>query len=202
MFESLKNALLNVKSSSWQWLLPILYIIVFNLRPVLLIPTFIMNLVAYALFGPIQGFFLVLFAEQTSAITLYYGVKHLSGDSLKSNFEKLTKKLRLDSNSSSSKQFYLVTVLRFASLPFDFVTASCALSGIKIIPFLLATFLVSIPWVALFFLVISSVSSGSVLETVLNVAIFVTFITISGIIAKRTKLIKQKDDLIENNTTI
>lgn len=195
MIESLKSTLLTVKSSSWAWFLPLIYIVIFSIRPILLIPTFVMNLVAFAIFGPIQGFFWVLIAEQISAATLYYGIKYLSGESIKANFTKVIQKSRLNVDQSAQKQFYLVAVLRLASLPFDFVTASCALSGIRIIPFLLATFVVSIPWVALFFLVISSVSTGSVTETIINTFVFVAFIAASGFLAKKSKLILPKKSL-------
>jgi uncharacterized membrane protein YdjX (TVP38/TMEM64 family) len=193
MIDSLKNTLLAVKSSSWVWFLPWLYIIIFTARPILLIPTFVMNLVAFAIFGPVQGFFWVLLAEQISALTLFLGLKHLSGESLKNNFEKMIKKSRLNVDQSGHKQFYLVAVLRLASLPFDFVTASCALSGIRLIPFLLATFLVSVPWLVLFFLVISSVTTGSITETILNSLIFIGFIAASGYLAKKSGLVLPKE---------
>ena len=199
MIESLKNGLLAIKSSSWVWFLPWIYIIIFAARPILLIPTFVMNLVAFAIFGPIQGFFWVLLAEQISALTLFLGVKYLSGASLKNNFEKMIQKSRINLDQSGNKQFYLVAVLRLASLPFDFVTASCALSGIRLIPFLLATFIVSIPWLVLFFLVISSVASGSVMETILNSLIFVGFIVASGYLAKKSGLISPKESKNQSN---
>ena len=193
MVQSLELGLKSIKSSGWSWSLPIVFTLIFTARPILLIPTFVMNIVAFAVFGLIEGFFIVLLAEQISALTFFVGVKHLAGEGLKSSFEKLTKKMRLNVDSKSSKQFNLVAVLRLASLPFDFVTASCALSGVRLVPFLLATFIVSIPWVLLFFLVISSVSTGSILETILNSVIFFGFILISGVVAKRSGLILPKD---------
>ena len=195
IIESLKNTLLVIKSSSWAGFLPLIYIIIFSARPLLLIPTFVMNLVAFAIFGPFLGFFWVLLAEQISALTLYYGIKHLSGESMKASFTKMIQKSRLNLDQSAHKQFYLVAVLRLASLPFDFVTASCALSGIRVVPFLLATFAISIPWVALFFLVISSVSTGSVAATIINTLIFICFIVASGYLAKKSKLILPKESL-------
>jgi uncharacterized membrane protein YdjX (TVP38/TMEM64 family) len=193
MIQNLQQTLELIKGSSFHWFLPAIFILIFTARPLLLIPTFVMNLVGFAIFGPFEGFIWVLIAEQVSAFTFYFSVKYFAGDGLKHHFDKLTKKIRLNVDSKTSKQFYLVAVLRLASLPFDFVTASCALSGIRLFPFLLATFVVSVPWLFLFFLVISSVSTGSVLETVLNSAIFFGFIILSGIVAKRSKLIAPRD---------
>jgi len=193
MVQSLELGLKSIRASTWSWSLPVVFILIFTARPILLIPTFVMNIVAFAVFGPFEGFFIVLLAEQISAFTFFLGIKHLAGEGLKSSFEKLTKKMRLNVDQKSSKQFNLVAVLRLASLPFDFVTASCALSGVRIVPFLLATFVVSIPWVLLFFLVISSVSTGSILETILNSVIFFGFILISGLVAKKSGLILPRD---------
>jgi uncharacterized membrane protein YdjX (TVP38/TMEM64 family) len=68
-----------------------------------------MNLVAYAVFGPFEGFFIVLIAEQISALTFFLGIKHLAGEGLKSSFEKLTKKMRLTNLSKIKNR--LLTIL-------------------------------------------------------------------------------------------
>ncbi|GAB4148129.1 MAG: hypothetical protein OHK0017_10630 [Patescibacteria group bacterium] len=200
IIELLESRLAAIKASGWNFLLPFIFIFIFCLRPVLLIPTFVMNFVAYAIFGPIEGFFVVMAAEQISALTLYLAIKNLAGTGFKNGILKMAKKMRLNVHDQSHKQFYFVTVLRLASLPFDFVTSLCALSQIRLKPFLLATLLVSMPWVALFFLITSSVQKGSWLETAISIATFSGFIILSGVVARRTGIFDIESD--QNNASI
>jgi uncharacterized membrane protein YdjX (TVP38/TMEM64 family) len=188
----LESYLKNIRQSGWGWTVPLVFIFVFTVRPILLIPSLVMNIVAYAIFGAVEGFFWVLIAEQTSALSFYIFVRYLAGASFKNGILSLAKKMRIDTHSHPRKQFYLVCVLRLASLPFDFVTAFCALSHIRIQPFLAGTAVVSVPWIALFFILASKVQQGSWFESSIGFIVFAGFIFIGGVLARKSGLILSK----------
>ena len=175
------------------WLLPIFFIILFVLRPLLLIPTIVMNLVAYSSFGAWQGFWILLLSEQLSALSFLLTVRYLVGAKAKAKLRNWVSRIRLDLSDEPRKQYYLVLVLRLATLPFDFVTALCALSPIRIIPFQLATISVSIPWIGLFFMMTASIQRGSLSEAILNIFIMILFLLSSSVVARYSKIIKPKD---------
>ena len=168
-----------VQGSKWNILLPVAFIFIFIIRPLFLIPTWVMNVVAYVFFGVWWGFVLVILAEQISATLFFFFVKYLGEDIFKEKILRLAHKLRLDIDSSMKKEFYTVLVLRFASLPFDFVTAFCALIGIPYLQFIAATFIVSLPWVGLFFLTFYSFSSESLTSGILHGSIFLIFVILA-----------------------
>jgi uncharacterized membrane protein YdjX (TVP38/TMEM64 family) len=187
----LKNYFNQIQNSQWKALLPIAFVLVFIIRPLFLIPTWVMNVVAYVFFGFWWGYFWVIFAEQISASLFYFFVKYIGEDMFKDKILRVAHKLRLDLDSSQKKEFYTVLALRFASLPFDFVTAFCALIGIPYLQFILATLLVSLPWVGLFFLTFESLSSASLISSILHAGIFVLFIIISYIVARKSGIIRK-----------
>jgi uncharacterized membrane protein YdjX (TVP38/TMEM64 family) len=180
-----------VRNSRWSILLPIAFIFVFAIRPLFLIPTWIMNVVAYVFFGAFWGFLLVITAEQISATIFFLFVKYLAQDIFKEKILKIARKCRLDVDSSMKKEFYTVLVLRFASLPFDFVTAFCAMIGVPYLQFITATLLVSLPWVSLFFLTFYSFNSGSLTSGFLHGSIFLLFVIISFIVARKSGIIRK-----------
>lgn len=189
----LENFLKILRGNSYGYVLPLVFVVLFVARPLLLIPTIVMNIVAYTVFGPIEGLFLVLLAEQLSAGGLFLAVRYLAGDKVKDQILQVSKRMRLDINHEFKRQFAAVAVLRLASLPFDLVSSVCGASHIKLRPFLLASFLVSIPWVSIFFLSYGSLQSGSWVELAFNLAIFGLFIGAGWIIARRSKIIAPKE---------
>ncbi len=188
----LEKLLLQLHQSNWRYFLPISFVLVFILRPLFLLPTWIMNVVAYILFGPWWGYFWVILAEQLSAGIFYFVVKYLAGDIFKQKILKLAHKVGIDVDSSLEKEFSAVLVLRLASLPFDFVTAFSALIGIPFKQFILATFLVSLPWVGLFFLTFESFSKRSIESGLMHTVIFLLFGLCSYIVARRSGIIRGK----------
>jgi uncharacterized membrane protein YdjX (TVP38/TMEM64 family) len=198
----LQSYFVQIQTSQWKPLLPLAFVLIFIIRPLFLIPTWIMNVVAYVFFGFWWGFFWVILAEQISASLFYFFVKYIGEDMFKVKILRVAHKLRLDIDSSLEKEFYTVLALRFASLPFDFVTAFCALIGIPYLQFILGTLVVSLPWVGLFFLTFNSFSSRSLASGILHGCIFVFFIVISYLVARKSGIIRKSGVLTHNHSSL
>lgn len=230
LVEILKTYFIQFSQNGMVLWMPIIFILVFTLRPLFLIPTWVMNILAYFLFGPFLGYFWVVVSEIISATVLFLVIKYLVGENLKHSILKTAKKFGIDLSckenkiiaysrsfenkilsktgtthlrkqldyiksrlsakfTSVNKDFYTTLVLRLASLPFDFVTGLCAISGISLKKFAAGTFLVSLVWVGLFFLTFDSLVSGLYLNSLVNMVIFSVFIIISITLAKKSGLI-------------
>jgi uncharacterized membrane protein YdjX (TVP38/TMEM64 family) len=172
--------------------LPIFFIILFMARPLLLIPAIVMSILAYTLFGPVEGFFILLISEMLSATSLFLFVKYLAGDEYKHKLKEVTKKFNLKSLESEREQFYVVTILRLASLSFDLVTSMCALAGMKLFPFIAGTTLVSVPWIILFFWTYGTIQTGSIQASLIHGSIFLVFIGLSILVAKKSKIFQKQ----------
>ncbi len=201
--ELLRTFLTNIKSLPLSNLiLPLVFTSMFVGRPLLLIPTWVMNVAAYFVFGPLEGFIVVVLAEQLSSVALFLFVRYLAGEILKKKILTAAKKIRLDINSNEDKEFFTVLVLRMATLPFDFVTSLCALSGIKLRPFALGTFCVSVVWVALFFLTFRSFAKGSIQNAAFEIGIFLLLTGVGYLIAKKHNVIMSVKDLDQTKDKI
>lgn len=187
----LEDKLQTINSSKFGPILPLIFVILFILRPLLLIPTWVMNVVAYTLFGPWWGYFWVILAEQLSAGIFYQIILFLSGDDFKQKILKQVHKFGIDIDSTLEKEFWAVVILRLASFPFDFVTAFCAIIRIPFKQFMLATFLISIPWAGFFFLTFDSFRRHSIQSGIIHSLVFLMFISISFFLAKRSGIIRK-----------
>ncbi len=187
----LNHYLMRIQSGRFSWALPLVFVLVFNLRPIFLIPTWIMNVVGYVLFGAWQGYFWVIVSETISATTFYFVIKYLAGDAFKNSIIKTADKFGIDLESTKKKELVTVLSLRLASLPFDFTTAFFALSGIKCREVVIGTFIVSIPWAGFFFLTFDSLHKGDLGAGLVEVAAFAVFISSSVYLARKNGVIKK-----------
>lgn len=187
----LEDKLQAINHTKFGPIVPIIFVILFVIRPLLLIPTWILNVLAYTLFGPWWGYFWVILAEQFSAGIFYNLILFLSKDGFKQKILKQVHKVGIDIDSTLEKEFWAVVILRLASLPFDFVTAFCAIIRIPFKQFMLATFLISIPWAGFFFLTFDNFRRHSIQSGIIHSLVFLMFISISFFLAKRSGIIKK-----------
>ncbi len=128
---------------------PILYILIYAIRPVILFPGTFMTFMSGALFGFVGGMIYTLVGATFSALFAYFlggvfGKKLLSGDqawiigSLKSKVDK--------------EPFVSVLMTRLLFFPYDITNYACGFLKVKIKSFTLATFLGIIPGSAVFIL--------------------------------------------------
>jgi len=133
------QSLLNFFSNSlWG---PIIYILVYAIRPLILFPATLVSLAAGFVFGPIWGVVMVIIASNISS-SIAYLVGRFFGQGLVPTGEgwvaRYAERMRLNS-------FETVLTMRFIFLPYDLVSYLAGFLRIRYWPFILATALGSVP---------------------------------------------------------
>jgi len=122
---------------------PIIYIILYAIRPLILFPSTVLTLAGGFVYGPVLGVLYTVIASNISS-TIAYFVGHFFGeDMLKDDgsdnlIQRYARRMRENS-------FETVMVMRFIFLPYDAVSYLAGFLRIKYFPFILATALGSIP---------------------------------------------------------
>lgn len=122
---------------------PLVYIIVYAIRPLILFPATLISVAAGFVFGPLMGVFWVIVASNLSATIAYlvgrfFGHGLLEESSSDSWITHYTHRMRGNS-------FETVLMMRFIFLPYDLVSYLTGFLRIRYLPFILATALGSIP---------------------------------------------------------
>lgn len=129
---------------------PFIYILLYSIRPLILFPSTILTLAGGFIFGPVLGVLYTILASNTSATIAFFVGKYFGQGLIKegstSNFiQRYAERLRQNS-------FATVIVMRFIFLPYDLVNYLAGFLRIRWTPFILATFLGSIPGTIAFIL--------------------------------------------------
>ena len=125
------------------WYGPVLYIVIYVLRPLLLFPATIVSLLSGFLFGPILGVVYTVIGSNSSAMLAYgvgryFGQGVLDAEQSSGLIQKYAQRLRENS-------FEAVLVMRLIFLPYDLVHYIAGFLKIDWRAFLLATIIGSIP---------------------------------------------------------
>ena len=174
---------------------PIIYIILYAIRPLILFPSTVLTLAGGFVYGPVLGVVYTVIASNISS-TIAYFVGHFFGeDMLKDDgsdnlIQRYARRMRENS-------FETVMIMRFIFLPYDAVSYLAGFLRIKYPPFILATELGSIPGTMAF------IGFGASIETFdgalpklnpitlgFSVAIFIISIALSRIFKKREGISK------------
>ncbi|NOT05353.1 MAG: TVP38/TMEM64 family protein [Anaerolineales bacterium] len=129
---------------------PIIYIILYAIRPLILFPSTVLTLAGGFVYGPVLGVVYTVIASNISS-TIAYFVGHFFGeDMLKDDEEtlKVSKTFRVlqgYARRMRENSFETVMIMRFIFLPYDAVSYLAGFLRIKYWPFILATALGSIP---------------------------------------------------------
>jgi uncharacterized membrane protein YdjX (TVP38/TMEM64 family) len=138
--EAVLAALNWVQNNPWA---PVLYVVIYALRPFLLFSATLLTIAGGFLFGPVWGVVYTVIAANTSA-TVAFAIGHFFGRGLldEAQAEGLVQRYaqRLREHS-----FETVLIMRFIYLPYDLVSILSGLLRIRYLPFILATILGSIP---------------------------------------------------------
>jgi uncharacterized membrane protein YdjX (TVP38/TMEM64 family) len=134
---------------------PIIYILLYAIRPLVLFPATLLTLAGGFLFGPFLGVIYTILASNTSAtiaflVGRYFGQGLLKEGSSDTLLQRYAERLRKNS-------FETVIVMRFIFLPYDLVNYLAGFMRIRWAPFILATILGSIPGTIAFTLAGSSI---------------------------------------------
>ncbi len=177
-----------LRTSAWG---PLLYIIIYGLRPILLFSAALLTVAGGVLFGPIWGWLYATIGANLGAM-LAYTIGRVLGkgvvDESKSGnaFEKYANRMR-------ENAFSTVLTMRFLFLPYDLVNYMAGFLRIDWRAFLLASFLGSLPGSIAFILFGASLQGGVIEGTptldpwtlAASVAIFVGSLVLSRVFKKR-----------------
>jgi len=134
---------------SWNTWWPLLYILVYAIRPIVLFPATIMTFISWALFWLPLGILFTLVWETLSACFAYFlgrvfGRKMLDGDT-----SGIVMMLRKKLNTSP---FVSVLMTRLLFFPFDLTNYACWFLRVHFPSYVMATAIGIIPWMTVFVL--------------------------------------------------
>ena len=174
---------------------PLIYIVLYAVRPLIIFPSTILTLAGGFVFGPVLGVIYTIIASNISS-TIAFFVGHYFSEGLfkdddsDSLIQRYARRMRENS-------FETVMIMRFIFLPYDAVSYLAGFLRIKYRPFILATALGSIPGTMAF------IGFGASIETIdgalpklnpvtlgFSVVIFIVSIALSRIFKKREGISK------------
>ncbi len=122
---------------------PVVYIVLYAIRPLILFPSTLLTLAGGFVFGPLWGVLYTILASNSSAMVAYFVGRYfgrgLLPEGASDNFVRRYA-TRLRQNS-----FETILIMRFIFMPYDLVNYFAGFLQIRWMPFLLATALGSIP---------------------------------------------------------
>lgn len=174
---------------------PIIYIVLYAIRPLILFPSTVLTLAGGFVFGPVLGVLYTILASNISS-TIAYFVGHFFGEGMLKDdgsdglIQRYARRMRENS-------FETVMIMRFIFLPYDAVSYLAGFLRIKYLPFILATALGSVPGTMAFIGFGASIQTFDGALPKLNPvtlgfsgAIFIVSIALSRIFKKREGISK------------
>lgn len=191
-FEAVQALLDFFAGSLWG---PLIYILVYAIRPLILFPSTLLTLAGGFVFGPVLGVLYTIVASNISStiaffVGLYFGEGLFKDDGSNGLIQRYARRMRENS-------FETVMIMRFIFLPYDAVSYLAGFLRIRYWPFILATALGSIPGTLAFIGFGASIErfddSIPRLNPVIlgfSIAIFIISIALSRIFKKREGISK------------
>lgn len=125
------------------WLAPVLFLIIYCLATLLLLPTMVLTLAGGAIFGPVIGTILNLLGASLGAAIAFLITRHLLYDWFASKKGERMDRLITGVNQ---KGWLFVALLRlFPIIPFNLVNYGLGVTGIKFRLYIVITFIFLIP---------------------------------------------------------
>jgi uncharacterized membrane protein YdjX (TVP38/TMEM64 family) len=178
---------------------PLLFILIYALRPLLLFPATLLTIAAGFVFGPILGVVLIVIGSNASALLAYvvgrfFGQGLLREGKAGGIVQRYTTRLREHS-------FETVFLLRLLFAPYDLVNYLAGFLRIPWVPFIVATALGALPGTLAFTLFGASIERFDGGIPALNprvlaasVALFLVSLALSRIIKRRSAAAREDDD--------
>jgi uncharacterized membrane protein YdjX (TVP38/TMEM64 family) len=175
---------------------PLIYILLYALRPLIFFSALVLTLVGGFLFGPVWGIVFVIIGANLSAMVAYIVGRYFGQGLLED--EESSGILQRYANGMRNNSFETIMIMRFIFLPYDLVNYMGGLLRIDWKAFLLATALGSIPGTIAFVLAGASLdwSAGGGLPTVkpwvlaMSALVFIISIALSRIFKRREQIRK------------
>jgi len=170
---------------------PLVFILIYVLRPLLLFPATLLTIAAGFVFGPILGVVLVIIGSNASALLAYaigrfFGQGFLAENGSAGIVQRYTTRLREHS-------FETIFIMRLIFLPYDLVNYLAGFLRIHWIPFIVATALGALPGTLAFTLFGASIEAFDGGIPALNprvlaasVALFLVSLGLSRLVKRRS----------------
>ena len=141
---------------------PLLYILVYAVRPLIFFSAAVLTIAAGLLFGPVWGMIYGIIGGNLSAMVAYYigryfGEGVIDTESSENTIQRYAERMR-------NNPFESILTMRFIFLPYDLVNYLAGFLKIDWKPFLLATFLGSLPGALTFVLIGASIEGNRIDE--------------------------------------
>jgi len=178
-----------MQSSPWA---PLIYVLIYTLRPLVLFSALVLTLVGGFLFGPIWGIVLVVIGSNAGASLAYFVGKVLGGNFFGDEASEQGV-IQTYANRMRNNSFETIMTMRLIALPYDLVNYLAGFLKVDFKAFLFATIVGSIPGTLAFTLAGASVEELSLTSRpefnpwvlVASVIIFIVSIVISRMFKKR-----------------
>ncbi len=165
---------------------PIIFIILYALRPIFVFPATLLSITAGVLFGPFWGIIYDIIGANLGASLAYFIGRFFMKDFVENSNKFQNYISRLKKNG-----FVTVFIMRLAFLPYDFVNYLSGSLGINYFSFITATILGSLPGAFSFVFFgasakdLDSKPSFDFRILLVSILIFITSIVVSKLIKKR-----------------
>lgn len=171
---------------------PILYIIVYAIRPIIFFPATLLTTVSGALFGPIGGIIYTIIGENLSAnfafiLGRYFG-RHFVAEHERGWVKKIDQKIQKNG-------FMTVLFMRLLYFPFDLTNYGCGLTSVRHRDYALATFVGILPGLITFVLLGASFTDPK--NLIISGIVFVAGLIFSKWLGKRNKDLKSCKTCVE-----
>lgn len=130
--------------SRYGYMAPILFILLYAVRPLILFPATILSLSAGLLFGPWKAIIILMIAENLSSFVSYSTGKYV-GKTILAQMDKNNIWLHKFESYFHHNEFITILILRLIYAPFDLVGYFAGASNIRYRAFALATIIGIIP---------------------------------------------------------
>ncbi|MDQ0351613.1 putative membrane protein YdjX (TVP38/TMEM64 family) [Alkalibacillus filiformis] len=158
------------------WLAPVVYIILYAMRPLVLFPASIFSIVSGLAFGVYLGFVFALIGATLSAIVAFGVAKRFGEKAVRFHKKGKTEYYR---KKFEEKGFLYILMLRLIPvINFDLISYTAGLAKVKLADFVKATVIGIIPGTIVYSLVGASLVDGNVMTVIGTVALLVIVIVI------------------------
>ncbi|MBM7578774.1 TVP38/TMEM64 family protein [Jeotgalibacillus terrae] len=151
-------------------LAPVLYVVLYTVRPFILFPASVLSLAGGLAFGPLYGTLLTMAGATAGAILAFMFAKKAGAKRVEEKLGKRGEKLQ---DQLEHNGFFIVLLLRLVPLfNFDLISYAAGASKVRLLPFALATLIGIIPGTFAYTFLGFSTGSDSTQTIIIAVTIF------------------------------
>ncbi|MCA1061526.1 TVP38/TMEM64 family protein [Rossellomorea aquimaris] len=163
---------------------PIVFIVVYTIRPLILFPASILSLAAGLAFGAVQGFFYIILGALGGATVAYYAASFLGEKLLKRPSARMEK---IQAKMEESGFFYVLLLRLVPFLNFDLISYLAGMGKVKYVPYILATAIGILPGTFGYVFLGSSLVGEDRTKLYIALAFFLVMIIVPLIFKKKMK---------------